>query len=453
VAPAATPRLDAVTVDLRVLAFTAVAAVASGLLFGALPSIRASRIDLTRALKQTGRDAVEGRSRVQSGLVVGQVALALVLLVGSGLLLRTLSRLQAVDLGFGVENRLTFTVNLPQDGYAERSERSLFYNRLVERLEALPGVLGTAASTTVPLSGNDADVNFLIEGQPLPRPGEKEAVWLRRVTPGYFDLMEIGLVAGRPFLPSDGAEAAPVVIVNETLARAKFPDGDAVGRRLNINPFDEPVWREIVGVARDVKNFGVRQGSRYAMYTPQEQIPSPFMSVVVRTAMDPEAAVPMLRREISALDPRLAASGVTTLDSLVRGALAPDRFLAGLLSLFAGVALLLAAVGLYGVVSYDVTRRQREMGIRMAMGATAGEIVSLVLRGTMSRVALGIGIGLVAGAFVTRLFESLLFGVSQRDPLTIAGVVLLLAGVGLAAAALPALRATRREALAALHVD
>ena len=451
--PQGTPRLETVAVDLRVLAFTACVALTSGVLFGALPALRASRVDLAAFLKQTGRDAVGGSTRAQSGLVVGQVALALVLLVGSGLLLRSLSRLQAVDLGFGVANRLSLTVNLPQDGYAERADRALFFDRLVGRLESLPGILGAAATTTVPLSGFDADLNFLIEGEPIFAPGEEEAIWFRRVTPGYFDLMEIRIVAGRPFLPSDGAEAAPVVIVNETFARTKFPDGDAVGRRLSINPFDEPVWREIVGVARDVKNFGIREGSRYALYTPHEQIPSPFVSVVVRTAMDPEAAIPMLRREIADLDPRLAAAGVTTLERLVRGALAPDRFLALLLSLFAALALLLAGVGLYGVVSYDVARRRREMGIRMAMGATAGEIVGLVLRGTMSRVALGIAIGIAGGAFVTRLLEGLLFGVSPRDPLTVAGVVAVLAGVGLVAAALPAWRATRREALAALHVE
>jgi len=452
-APEGTPRLDGVAVDARVLAFTALAALLSGLLFGALPSLRAARTDVVAGLRQGGRGGSGSRRGLQSALVVSQVALALVLLVGSGLLLRTFARLQSVDPGYRTENRLSLLVALPDDGYAEPESRSRFYNRLIERLEALPGIAAAAATSTIPMSGNDGDVNFAVEGRPLPPPGEEKAVWFRRVTPGYFELMGIGITAGRSFRESDSADAPRVAIINETLARREFPGEDPIGRRLNVNRADAPVWREIVGVARDIKNFGIRGESRNAMYLPHDQVPSTFMSVVVATSIAPEAAVPMVREEIAALDPRLAASGVATLESLLSRTLAPDRFVATLLTLFALVALTLAGVGLYGVVSYDVARRSREMGIRMALGAAAPEILGLVLRETLLLVAGGVAIGALAGAFLTRVMESLLFGVSPRDPVTLAGVVLVLALVGVGAAALPARRAARREALAALHAD
>jgi putative ABC transport system permease protein len=442
-APEGTPRLQEVAVDGRVLGFAAATALLSGLLFGLMPALRAARGDLVSGLKQGGRSGAGPRRGLQSALVVGQVALALVLLVGSGLLLRSFATLQAVEPGFRIENRLSLSLVLPEEAY-DREARSRFYDRLIARLEALPGIEGAAAVSSVPMSGNDGDVNFIVQGRPLPPPGEEQAVWMRRVTPGYLELMGIGIAAGRSFRESDDATAPPVVIINETMARQQFPGLDPVGQRLNVNRFDAPVWREIVGVARDIKNFGVRSGSRNAMYMPHDQVPSRFMSVVVATRFDPEAAIPMIRSEIAKLDPQLAASGVTTLERIVRESLAPDRFVA---------TLLLAGVGLYGVISYDVARRTREMGIRMALGAGAAAIVRLVLRDTLALVAGGIATGGLAGAFAARLMESLLFGVSPHDPGTLAAVVLVLVVVGAGAAALPARRAARREALRGLQAD
>ncbi|NIR46297.1 MAG: ABC transporter permease [Gemmatimonadetes bacterium] len=456
-APAGTPRIESVTVDLRVLAFTGAISLAAGLAFGLLPALRAGRPEVMETLKEGGRgggadSAVPGR-RIQNALVISQVALALTLLVGAGLLLRSFAALGSVDLGFQTEERLTAQINLPRSRYETGEERAAFFRQLLERLEALPGVEAAAATATVPLTGFNSDVSFTIEGRPRPEPGQEPAVWYRRITPGYFDVMGIRLLSGRPFAESDHADAPPVVIINESFARRHFPGVNPVGLRINLNDPDDPIWREIVGVAANIKNFGIRVDSRNALYLPYYQSRSLRMALVLEVSRDPAALSRTVRREIANIDPLLAATGIATLDSIVSADLAPDRFVTFLLTLFAALAMILAVIGLYSVVSYSVARRLREVGIRMALGAGSAHIVRLVVGRSLLLVGAGIAMGLAGALVLTRLMEGLLFGVSASDPLTFAAVAVLLTVAAGAAASIPARRAAHLDAMSVLRME
>ena len=453
-APAGTPRIGEVVVDLRILAFAGAITMLSTFLFGLLPALRASRTDLHEVLKTGGRGqdiGIRGRM-VTSGLVVGQVAIALMLLVGAGLLLRSLSELNSVDLGFDEENVLTVQLGLPSTRYPDRAASTTFFLELERRLGAMPGVTSVGATNTIPLSGNDGDVNFHVEGTPLPAPGEAApAVWFRRVTPGYFETMGIRIVRGRAFRPGDDPQAPRVIMINETLAAQHFPDQNPVGLRINVNSRANPVWREIVGVAQDVKNFGVTRGSRNAMYAPYSQVASPFMTMVMRTSVDPASLIPTARSVVAAMDPNLASGSMTPMKSIVRGSLGSERFITQLLSLFAAVALLLAVVGLYGVVSYSVSRRIHEIGVRIALGAADGDIRKLIVGKSLALVAVGVGTGVAGALLLTRTMAGLLFGVSATDPTTFGATVVLLGVVAAVASAIPAQRAVRVDPITVLR--
>ncbi len=452
-APPGTPRIEEVSMDARVLAFTAVASLGAALLFGLLPALRASRTDVQAALKEGGRGGdggVHGR-RLRSALVVVQVALALVMLIGAGLLLRTFQQLNAVDLGFDPERLLTVSLNLPGSRYADAAERRIFYEQLEGRVRALPGVESAGAINSLPLGGNDGDADFNVEGVAAAEPGESRVAWIRRVTPGYLDTMGQRLVAGRFFTDSDDAQASRVVIVNETLAERYFADSDPVGKRIYFGSSDNPNYRTIVGVAGDTKHFGIAQQARNAIYFPFAQVPTGFMTLVIRTSGDPTAMTPAVRREITAVDSLLAASSVGTMKAVVGGSLAAERFVATLMSTFALVALTLALVGLYGVVSYGVSLRQREMGVRLALGAGGRDIGRMVVGGSLSMIVVGVGVGLVGALAVTRLLEGLLFGVRPTDPVTFSLVVLALFVAGGGAAIVPARRAARVDPVSVLN--
>jgi len=305
--------------------------------------------------------------------------------------------------------------------------------------------------SSLPLAGNAEDVSFQIEGRPEPAPGEQAAVWIRRATPGYFATLGIPVVAGRAFDAGDHGEAPPVVIVNQTLARRAFPVADPVGRRINVNNPAAPVWRRIVGVARDVKSFGLGAESRQAMYFPFAQLPGRSMAVALRTPADPGALLPAVRKVVSELDPQLAVADAATMAARVRSSLAGERFVTTLLALFAALALVLSLVGLYGLVSYSVARRVREVGVRMALGAGSGDIRRRVVGGSLALVAAGLALGLAGALTLTRLLEGLLFGVSPTDPLTFAGTALLLTAAAIAASLPPARRAARVDPVAALR--
>ena len=452
-APAGTPLLDQVAVDGRILGFAGLVTLATGALVGILPAVRAARTDPAGVLREGGRSgATAGSARLRNALVVGQVALALVLLVGAGLLVRSFQNLQAVDLGFDPDDVLAAQFQLPNARYPDAAARTTFFGELERRLATLPGVTSVGSITALPLAGADGDTNFYVEGAPLPERGLEPSVWLRRVTPGYFETVDLEIVSGRAFTAADDAEATRVIIVNETLERDYF-DGQAVGKRLNVNSMENPVWREVVGVARDIKNFGIRAESRNAMYLPFAQAPTGFLFTAVETSVEPQSMMNAVRAEVAELDPDIALGQLQPMEELVSTSLAVDRFTTSLLGGFALVALLLAVVGLYGVVSYSVSTRLREMGVRIALGAPGSDIRRLVLRWALGLAAGGIVIGAVGAAAISRLVEGLLFEVAPTDVTTFALVAVLMAGAALVSSLVPAIRATRVDPIRVLKAE
>ncbi|MEQ9397947.1 MAG: ABC transporter permease [Longimicrobiales bacterium] len=449
----AVPRLDSVSLDLGVLGFTAAITLLTGVLFGLLPSWGAARPDIHRTLRATGRSGGGLGAAMRRWLVVLQVAMAMVLLVGSGLLIRSFDRLNSADLGFEPDGVLALQMALPGQRYTESAQIQDFYFSLLDRLRAVPGVEAAGAVSSLPLAGQDGDASFLVEGEPPPPPGISQAAWTRPVTEGYFEAAGLDLVEGRDFTLGDDGEAPRVVLVNETLAE-RYYGGDAVGRRLAFGSTpDGPNWRTIVGVVGDVRHFGLKTPSRPAVYFPYRQVTFAQMAVAVRTSGDPTALTPEVRRVIADLDPSLAASGIRPLRELVDQALGPDRFVTLLLGLFALTALILAAVGVYGVISYGVTRRYREMGIRLALGADGATVRRLVVRGGLGLVGSGVVLGLVGALGLTRLLQSLLFGIEATDPFTFATTTLTLTAVAMAACWIPALRASRADPVRVLREE
>ncbi len=450
-APAQTPRIEEVAVDGRILAFTAAVTLLAGILFGLAPALRGARPDPQDALREGGRGALGGSgARLRELLVSGQVALALVLLVGAGLLVRSFDNLRSVDLGFDPADVTTMQVFLT-GGY-ETPDRVTFVQALEERVRAIPGVESVGVTGTLPLAGFDGDASFHVEGRPLLHPSEQPAAWIRQVTPTYLPTMGIELVQGRHFTDADVEGDREVLIINETLAARWFPDENPVGKRLTFgDPTDDPFWREIVGVARDIRNFGIREESRMAAYLPWAQAPGFAVSPVIRSALPPDRIVPAVRRHVAELDPSLAVARVEPMRALVDRALAGERFVTLLLSLFAAVGLVLAVVGLYGVVSYSVNARVRELGVRMALGAEAGRISGMVVRWSVRLVLLGVAVGTVAALLLGRAVESYLFGVGATDPTTLVTVALVLTAAAAVAAAVPAVRAARVDPARALR--
>lgn len=454
-APANTPRLSEISVDARALGAAAAITLLAGFVFGLAPAIHGSGYGVAGALKEAGRGSGEGRrgGLLRSALVSGQVALALVLLVGSGLLMQSFVNLRSRDLGFRPQGVISMGINLPPSRYPDADTRRAFYAALEERLAALPGVQSVAFTSTVPLTGFDGDVDFLVEGRPVPEPGRETVTWFRRVTPGYFETMGIAIVEGRAFDQQDGATAPRVVIVNETLARRQFPGESAVGKRINVNGPDSPVWREIVGVAADIRNFGIREESRMAMYAPYDQLPNGFVFPVLRTELPPDSVVPLVRRGVAGIDPNLAVAQVLTMDEIVSTSIAQDRVVTMLLSFFAGAGLLLAFVGLYGVVSYGVNARRREIGIRVALGADAARVRRLVVSRSLALAGIGVLVGLAGAAGLTQFMQGLLFGVGATDLSTFAAVTLVLGLAAFVASLVPAVRATRVDPVEVLKAE
>jgi predicted permease len=455
---AALPRVNEVSLDGRVLVFTAAVTLLTGILFGLFPSWRASRPGLYAAIRSVGGGAW-GRGHLRNSVVVVEVATALVLLVGAGLLVKTFHRLNTTDLGFEPAGVLTFRVSLPAGRY-EMGERRTFFLSLVDRLEALPGVEAAGAVNSLPLGGVNSDTDFYVEGQAPPAPGVSQAAWLRPVVDGYFEAVELHLVRGRGIAPSDDAEAPTVVVVNESLAQ-KYFGGDALGQRIAFE--SDPTratWRTIVGVARDVRHFGIRGGTGSdpaetadapAAYVPYRQFTLGQMAVVARVQGDPSALIPDVRRTLADLDRTLAASRIQTLQSLVDQALAPDKFVTVLLASFAATALLLSAIGLYGVVSYGVSRRMREMGIRRALGAEGADLGFMVVGAGLRLAGIGIVLGVAGSLALTQVLQGLLYDVEATDPGTFVATALLLAGVAVLASWLPARRAGRADPVSSLR--
>jgi putative ABC transport system permease protein len=383
--------------------------------------------------------------------VVTEVALALVLLVGAGLLIRSFYRLQQVNPGFNTRNAMAVTVSLPGKKYAQPDQLAAFYTQLIEKVAGLPGVVATGASQTLPIQG-DYLLGFNIQGRPPAGPGEDKSTNYYAVTPDYFKSMGIQLIRGRVFTDQDRKDSPRVAIINEEMAKRYFPDEDPIGKGINVTNGPE-TFREIVGIVGDVKQYGLAQPTTLQTYEPFLQNPFSGMTLVVRTENNPAALTSAIRAQVLSIDKDQPIARTRALEQIVSDSVAKQRFAMLLLGTFGAVALVLAAVGLYGVMSYAVTQRTHELGIRMALGASTGNVLKLVVRQGMTLALVGVGIGLGGALALTRLMENLLFATGATDPLTFVGISLLLAGVALAACFVPARRATRVDPMVALRYE
>jgi putative ABC transport system permease protein len=455
-APRQTPRLGQIAIDSRVLAFGFLASVATGLLFGIGPALSAVKADLVRSLHGSGRTTGRGRHGASRALVVTEVALSLVLLAGAGLTLESFRRLLAVHPGFDPAGVLTFKLSLPESRYARSEQRSRFIAELLDGIRGLPGVEAAGAITPLPLGGDNIATTFLVLDHPPPPAGQKPSADYRAVTPGYLEAMRIPLKKGRAFDERDGRGAPAVALVNETLAARLFAGEEPLGRKLRIGvgaDADDPKVIEIVGVVGDVRNKGLHVPPRPEIYVPQAQHGWAWMSVVVRAPGGFEGLPAALRREVAALDPEQAMYLVQPLTDLVSEAIAVHRFVMGLLSGFAVLALFLAGIGLYGVLAGSVSQRTTEIGVRMAVGAEAADVMRMVLAQAATLAGAGVLIGLAAALALTRLMRGLLYEVSATDPPTFAAVGAVLLVVSLLASYLPARRAARVDPMTALRCE
>ncbi|HKV10549.1 MAG TPA: ADOP family duplicated permease, partial [Thermoanaerobaculia bacterium] len=458
VGPADIPRLDEVGVDGRVLAFTLLVSLVTAVLFGLAPALQAARPDLTSSLKEGGKSsASRGSRRLRSLLVVAEVALALVLLVGAGLVIRSFLHLQRTDLGFQPESLLTMRITLYGNKRPEPHQWAAFYRDVAQRVEALPGVERASVVLLRPLSGPIGwDYDFMVEGQAPDEQKKNPTSNQERVSPGYFRTMGIPLVAGRDFTWSDGAEAPPVVIVNQSMARRFWPGQDPVGKRLRFGRPEgrQGPWMTVVGVVGDVR-YRELQSIKPDLYVPFLQDPHWAMDLVVRTSSDPLSAASAVTTAVQEVDRDQPVSGITTMERALSDTVARPRLRSFILGVFAALALLLAAVGLYGIIAQSVAQRRQEIGIRIALGAGRPEVLRLVLRQglglTLIGLAAGLGLALALGA--TGWLSTLLYGVESMDLATFAVVPLVLLAVAVAASLLPALRATRVDPLTVLRAE
>ena len=445
--------LQGIKLSAPVLGFTFMVAALTGIVFGLVPALEASSIRLGEALKEAGRSlGGNARSRrLRGALVVAEVALALVLLAGAGLLVRSFLRLQAAGTGFNPKNVLTLRVALPGRRYNDNPKRINFFTEAVAKMRALPGVESAGAINFMPFAGPGAGTSFEISGKPPSLPGQRLVTGVCVSDQNFFHAMQIPLKRGRMFTEEEVREARRVVIVNEALARKYFPHEEPLGQRMTIAMMNENVPNEIIGIVADVKHAKLDQEAEPMSYWPIAELPYSTMTFVLRTRGEPLALAAAARNVIQALDPQQPVADVRTLESMLGKSVARQRFNTLLLGVFAAVALLLAGVGIYGVMSYGVTQRTHEFGIRTALGATAADVSRLVLRQGMGLALLGVGLGLIAALALTRLLRTLVFGVGLGDPLTFVTVALLLGLVALLACWIPARRATKVDPMVALR--
>jgi putative ABC transport system permease protein len=451
--PQGTPRLDEIGIDRRALGYTMAITVVTGLLFGAAPVWQLFKADLNQSLRDSGKGAQGARSgrRALSTLVVAETALALMLLVGAGLLIRSFIQLQRVDPGFNPRNVLTAVVTLPQAVYPGRDQIAPFYSQLLERVRALPGVQSAAVVSSLPLAGFDSDTGFVIEGRPAPQPNQRPVAWISFASPDYFRTMGMRITAGREFTERDNENAPKVVIISEAAARRHFPNEDPIGKRIGNGRPDG--WREVVGVTADVKHFGLNQDARVSMFFPDRQISGRQMFIVARAAASPLSLSPALRSAVAAMDKDLAISNISPMEEITAQSIGQERFTLLLLGLFSALALLLATAGIYGVMSYAVAQQTHEIGIRVAIGAQTRDVLKMVIKQGMVLVLAGVGIGLASALALTRFIRGLLFGVSATDSMTFVGVAALLALVALVACYVPARRASKVDPMVALRCE
>ena len=455
--PANIPRLQDAGLDLRVLLFALVLSLGTVLLFGLVPALLASRTNLNDALKDASsrNTADRSRGRLRDFLIIGEVAMALVLLTGAGLLIQSFRRLLSVDLGFDSRDVVAGWILLPPERYPQPEQQAAFFQRLVKRVQELPGVAAAAVCNSVPLSGLNDQGGFRIEGRADPPPGAEGFRANRpKVSSDYFQVMGIRLLRGRGFTENDKAVSLEVAIISDVAAQKYWPNEDPLGKRITLNRRDgKPVWREIVGIVKGVTHFGL-EAERYAeIYVSYRQVPSFVSALVVRTHGNPMAMAGIIKKEVASQDPTLALFNTHPMHELVSVAQSRRRFQAALLGAFAGLALVLAAVGIYGVVAYWMSQRIREIAIRMAVGARQIDVLWLTLRHGLVLTAAGLVLGLAGASAMGRFIGSLLFRTSAVDLRIYAVVCLLLAGVALLACYLPARRATKVDPMVALRCE
>jgi putative ABC transport system permease protein len=453
VASRISPSFGNISIDYRTLLFTFIACVLTGLIFGVAPAFHSSRLDLTDALRE-GRSSggSASRNRLRGSLVVAEIALTLVLLVCAGLLIRTVMRLRDVNTGFNSTNVLTMNIGLPGIKYPKPENVVAFYQQTTERIAALPGVKAAGISSVLPLSDNFDGRGLVVEDHPKPE-GEEISVDMYVVTPGYLRAMEIPLRQGRAITDADTTDSAKVALINQTMAEQLWPNSDPIGRRIRFpgsqkNP--QP-WRTIVGVVNDVAQYALDKKAPMQIYLPHSQFPTSFDTIVIKTENDPLSLLPAIRREISSVDKDQAVYDVRTLAELQSNSIALRRFFMLLLMVFAVITLALAAVGIYGVMSYAVTQRTQEIGIRMALGASAADVLKLIVRSGIALAVTGTAVGLIAALALTRLLQSMLFGVTPTDTVTFTVGVVGIVVVAVVACYIPARRATKVDPLVALR--
>ena len=443
--PGGVLRLSDTSIDPVVLAFTLITAVSTGLIFGALPAWQVSRSSPNEDLKDGGARGSEGTrgGRTRDVLVAVEIAVALVLLVGAGLLLRSFSALSAVNTGIGLQNLLTFSITAPGGRATPAAGQRAFYDRLMQRIESLPGVARTGAAVTLPIGGDSFSTLYLVDGRPVPPSGQEASAGWQVVSRGYFDAIGMHMVTGRGFRDGDTADSTPIVVVNETLARSEWPGADPVGRRIRLGRDRADPWLTVVGVVSDMRHHGPASPPRPEVYQPLTQRAFSSMAIVVRTSVGPLSIVPLVRAAVAGLDPALPISHVATMEEHVGRVLSRPRFMSTLTAAFGGLAVVLALVGIYAVMAHSVAERTREIAIRMAVGARIADVVWLVVLKAASLAGAGVVAGLLGAWVASRVLAGLLFGVTAGDAPTYLVSAVLLLVVAVTAAVVPAFRAAR----------
>ena len=471
ISPDAIPRSREISLDWRVFAFTIGLSFLTGLLFGLVPALQAGVVEVVETLKETGRGA-SGKHWLRSSLVVVEVATTLVLLIGAGLMIRSFYRLQKVNPGFSYEQLTSFSVSLPEKKYKTNEQLDQFYSRLLENLRSLPGVEATAAATGLPLGNNGWQTGFIVDGRPRPPRDQTPLMEACLVTPDYFRAMNIPLKRGRYFDDHDDRSslvgkdlsklseverdtaALDSIVIDEEFGRRYWPNEDPIGKRIAMGSEEHPNFLTVLGVVGRVKMEGLSQDSKRVQgYFPFAQAPSSDMTIILKASGDPNQLIAAARQQVKAIDPDQPIYSVRTMDEIRAESVAPERLNLTLLSIFAGIALVLAIVGIYGVMSYSVTQRTHEIGIRMAIGAQPRDVFRMVIRQGMMLALIGVALGLVGAFSLTRLMASMLFGVEPTDPATFAAIAVLLTGVALVACYLPGRRATKVDPIVSLRYE
>jgi putative ABC transport system permease protein len=457
--PSDLPRASEVAIDGRVLFFTSLISLITGIVFGLVPLFQSQRVSANNSLKQSGRCIAAGQSRLRSALIVGQVAIALVLLIGAGLMIKSFWTLLRVSPGFQTEHILTGRLSLPPQysngnvfGSGAHRRITAFQRKLLERVRHIPGVQSAAFTAYLPLSGTDNTWAFDVEGRPAKPPGVYDITHYRPVSAGYFATIGLPVRRGRGFDPADTEDSSLVVIINESMARTFWKQQNPVGQRLR---FGEPKWRTVVGVVGDVHHEGLGTKPAPEMYLPYGQIPNVESrpTIVLRTATEPTTVTSALRKAVSEVDAKVPLDQIETMKQIVSVSVGQSRFRTALLLTFALLALFVASIGLYGVMSYLVSQRTQEFGIRMAVGASGGDVLRLVLGRAAKLVSTGICLGLLGAILLARLIASLLYGIGPLDAATFAAVSVLLAAVALLASYIPARRAAKVDPVVSLRYE